>query len=799
MSDGSTALYPERPDRDGGGFWDKAPQGTGASGLDPLAHLRSVLQYKWPIIAFTAIATALAIAYVSTATPLYRSTQSLLLGSTRSNIVAVEELIEEAPEDVGYVQTQIELLRSKDIVERVIDSLELLAEPAFVAGLAEHAGVAPERLDAGSDGAAPDGAVPDGAVPNGALPGERPLGAARTRALAVEFLLSRLSVNAVPTTHLLRIAFLSPDAELAASVANEIGLQYILDHAESTRSLVDEASGWLGERLTELEATLEASETRLLAFKRENGLVDIDEGGIGRLTEQELLQSSAELSETRLELADVSDRLRELRAETTTGGLLSRLPALSGDPLIQQTRADIARLGGEIERLANQYGPRHPRRVELRSERDALQGVLRRSVEQSIAALENERRLLARKVTALESDLAAGKRAIQDVDVQSVELAALEAEVRTNRDLYYRFFERMIESRSTQGLEAVNATVVERATLALEPAEPDKAFVVALTAVGALLAATLAAMIVGALDDSVRRPSSVEARLGVRLLGIVPTHRRSRGPLERLLPGRAAHERSNRVFLEAFRSIRTQLVLGEPAGTGSKRVLLLTSSVPREGKSTSAVCLARSFSRIERVLLIDADLRRPSLAKALQLPPEAPGLSSLLERSADVPDCIRYHRVGGFDVLPSGPPTERPLELLSSPRLGTVLKELARLYDRIIIDCAPVEAVSDALPLGRLCDAVIYVIKSHDTSQRLAARGLDKLRAAGAPLAGVLLTQVDLDKLAAYGADQEFHGYYDRYDYAAPTPSRTGPEPARRPAAAAAAGGRPVARPSAHA
>ena len=737
--------------RSGGDFWSGAPSRAAARSFDPLVHFRSVLQYKWPIVAVTLVAATLAVIYTATATPLYRSTQVLLLEGSGANVVGVEELVRTPEEMDGYVQTQIEILRSRDIAERVIDTLDLLADPLFVGMLAARSGHDPATLLVADDDTASPGRLPE----------------AERRALAVDVVLSGLSVRAVPTTRLLNIGFLSSDAELAANLANEIGLQYILSHVEANRQLVDEVSVWLDERLVELKGSLDRSERRLLEFKNENGLFGVD-GDVGRLGEQDLLQSAAELAEARLRLASVTDQLEELRGETTAQGRLARLQS---DALIQQTRVDIRRVTQEIQGLSTQYGPRHPRRAELSSELESLQDSLELAATIALASLENDRRLLSRQVSELEARLAVSREAIRDVDAKSVELVVLEREVQTNRDLYYRFFDRMVETRSTQGLESTNATVVEYAKPALAPAKPDKAFIVALATLGALACATLAAIVLSTFDDSIRRLADVEERLGTRVLGVIPTYRRRRANNGRLLRfGRtASDEKARRTFAEAYKSVRTHLLLGDR--DGQRRIVLLTSSVPGEGKSMSSICLARTLASTERVLLIDADIRRPSIARALRLDAQAPGLTHVLAERGSVANVIQRYPAGGFDVLPSGLGTDYPLELLFSTRFESMLAGLARSYDRILIDCAPVEAVSDALILSRLADLVIYVAKSHDTSLRVVASGLEKLRAADAPLAGLLLTQVDLDKLAVYGADYEFHGHYDYYDYSEPTRS----------------------------
>lgn len=782
------------PSTNGDDFWGGGGRST--RGADSLGVFRTVLQYRWPIIGFTVLVAALAVAFVQTVEPRFRSTQALLLESNTTGVAAAEGLVREAPDAEGYVVTQVERLRSRAHAERVIESLELLAEPVFVRGVADRAGVpaadmlralglAPataERAGASSDTGASDAAdsstprsddairVDDIDAASGAGDG-RPADARLADRrfllpLAIDHLLARLSVEAVPTTRLVRVSYLSPDAVLAARVANGVGLQYLATDLESSRDAADEVSSWLSTRLDALRSTLDASERALREFKVENDLVDVG-GNVGSLAEQSLVNRTQELTDARLELANLGFLRDELQAATGNADLLARLPPERVDPVLQDTRAEINRLQQELDGLSNQYGPRHPRVVDVRSRIDTLEESLGVSLRSAVAGVQNQYDLLARRVSAIENELVTERSTLQDVDAKTAELIALESEVQTNRELYYRFFSRLSEAQSTEDLDQVSATVVERATPALQPAEPNKPFIIALSTFGALLLAVLGALVVSGLDDSIRRRADVEERLGQRLLGLVPTYREPPSGLTRLLPWqRRRAEKRNRMFHEAFRSLRARLTLGHDPD--ANRVILVTSSVPGEGKSMSSVCLARAFAQVERVLLIDADVRRPSLARALSLPAESPGLTQLIADHAELRECIRHHPGNGFDVLPSGPITDQPLEMLASTRFAALLDQLARQYDRVIVDSAPVEAVSDALPVARLVDGLVYVVKSHDTSARLAASGLAKLAGVDAPVLGVLLTQVDLDKLAAYGADYEFHGYYDYYDYAAP-------------------------------
>lgn len=215
--------------------------------------------------------------------------------------------------------------------------------------------------------------------------------------------------------------------------------------------------------------------------------------------------------------------------------------------------------------------------------------------------------------------------------------------------------------------------------------------------------------------------------------------------------------------MESINTARTAICLDDNGK--HRRVILVTSSVPGEGKSTTSLNLAFALAQMEKTLLIDCDLRRPTIAKAINLPKSHPGLSSIIAGTAPARECIQRSAIGDLDIMCSGPAPDQPLELLSSSRFTDILDQLGQHYDRIVLDCAPTQAVSDALVLSQLADAVVYNVKSHDTSIELVKRGLQRLRQVNAKIAGVLITQVDIDKIVSYGGDYYYQGYYDYYGY----------------------------------
>lgn len=576
--------------------------------------------------------------------------------------------------------------------------------------------------------------------------------------------MSRLTISPVRKTKLVNISFESPNPAMAALVANTIGEEYINSYLDAKIELTTRASLWLNQRLTELKATLDGSENRLIAFKKENGLVDVG-GSVGRLNEQELLLVTAELAQARSQLSAEENLYREVQSLQGNAELLGALPAFQADALIQRVKIDQGQAQRNLDELRNRYGDRHPRVIDAMSQLQTLNATLESHVARVVASVTNDYQLTQQRVSSIQAKLNVGKSEIQVIGTKKFALDALEREVNTNRSIYDTFFSRITEAKSADGLEAANARISDYALPPRSAFKPKKQLIIVLAALGSLILSMLMAFLYEQLDETVKSTNDIEGRLGLKLLGILPMikggifNRLSELPLNPLdIPEK------NKTFGEAVNTARTAICLGD--GETPRKVITVTSSVPGEGKSTAAINLAFSLAQLERVLLIDCDMRRPTIAKAAGVDRNIAGLSNLITQTSTARQCIvRGTFSGNLDILPSGPIPEQPLELLSSMRFEKILNQLKNHYDRIVIDSAPTQAVSDALVLAKLSDAVVYIVKSHDTTLDMVKRGTQRLKQINAPLAGVLITQVDINKITAYGGDYYFQGYYDYYGY----------------------------------
>ena len=582
--------------------------------------------------------------------------------------------------------------------------------------------------------------------------------------LVVNNFRGRLSVSPVRKTKLVNIGYESADPVKAARIANTVGDQYIKSYLDAKLELTTMASDWLQNQLTKLKADLDEAEGRLIQYQQDNNLIQLNDG-VATLQTQEILQLTSDLTDARAELNRARSVYAEVQRLQDRPELLESIPAVAVDPLVQKSKVDQGTVQRELDELLNRYGERHPSVVDKQAELNSINATLAGHLRRVSASLAQDVELARTRVAQIEASRGESRSSITDIGGKSFGLDALQREVDTKRDIYTQFFNRLTEARSAEGLESANARISDYARPPIEPVKPKKQLIIALAALASLVLSMLMAFLYETMDDTIKSTNDIEGKLGMRLLGILPLIKS--GLLKRssdlpLNPEDIPDKKGT--FAEAVSTARTALCLDD--GEEGRQLVVVTSSIPGEGKSTAAINLAYSLGQLERVLLVDCDMRRPTVAKAAGLDRDVKGLANLIAGTATARECIRRGVWGGaVDVLPSGPIPDQPLELLSSKRFEKILESLRQHYDRIVIDSAPTQAVSDALVLGRYADAVVYVIKSHDTSIELVRRGVQRLQQANARIAGALITQVDIDKITSYGGDYYYQGYYDYYGY----------------------------------
>lgn len=703
---------------------------------------------KWNIAALIVIVTMLAIVAVLNLTPQYRASAIVLIEDKHPQVLSFQQILDTSDGGSEYLQTQLALVQSRGLAERVVRKLNLTDEPLFDPRQHAKSKLDPKAL-LRSIGVAEflPGLVPEEDPANSGPSEEQVFN------LVTQKVRDLIEPKVLGKSKLLGVAVEIPDPELAAKIANAVVESFIEMQLDANLDMSLATSNWMNSRLEELRTKLKSAEDTLQAYRESEGLVDVD--GVATISANELSMTGTKMIDARRARAEAESQYRQVQSMSTSGDLerLASVPAVLGHPLIQQFKADVARAQAKVEEMSRRYGDKHPAMIAARSDLSAATASLQAQVQLVVAGIERNYQLAQANESSLRSSFNSNKAQIQDISRKEFKLRELQREVDTNRSLYETFLTRLKETAATSDMNSANARIVDRAIVPNQASKPRKSLIVSIAAVLAAVLGIGLTLLFEALNNSFKSTEDVESKLNVPVLGVVP-----------LVPKKKRHEvahlfeqNANKAFSESIRTLRTSLVLTDL--DSPRKIVLVTSSVPGEGKSSIASNLAFSVAHIEKVLLIDADLRRPTMARNFDFPVGTPGLANLIAGTAKLDECIRT--VGNVDMMPAGMVPPNPQELLSSARLTNILELLKTRYQRIIIDSPPTMAVSDSKLLATSCDALIYVVRAEHTSIPLVQKGMGQLLQNNAPITGVVLNQVDLSKTSKYG--YSYANYYENY------------------------------------
>ena len=700
-------------------------------GIDLLQLWNTVSRRKWAILSLAFIVTLLTTLVVYAMTPIYGATALIHIQPQQANIVSIEEIYGVDTRRQDYYNTEAEILKSRPIAAKVIDAVGAPPEAA-------PSGI--RRLSFDWRSLLPFKAPEP---PGGSIDVD-------PREADIENYLEGLWITPVRSTQLVEVRYASEDPRQAATYANAHAAAYIESILDARLSVTQSASSWMGKRVEELRRNLQDSEAALQTFREQEKVIDVQ--GYQALSTLEINDLSTRLVNARRRLSGT--KIAYLQVYGNESGAIASVPAVLDNSAAQQFRTIQALAEQEVAELGKRYGPKHPKMIAAQSELAEATQNLEGQQRDVAGGIRAEYLAAQDEVAALEAELSGAKQQYQEVTRKGSNLASLQREVETNRELYELFYNRMRETAQTGDLKSVNARVVQAAVVPRYPFKPNKKRAVIIAFVLSLLAGIGASFLLEQLNNTIRNAADVEDKIGLPLLGMVP-----------LLSGKARKKSelalfddSERSFGESIRTIRTGISLSSLGNP--HKIILVTSSVGSEGKSTVAMNLALAFAQVERVLLLDADMRHPSVARNLNLDRSQPGLSELLARQASMKDCITSLEEYKLDVLKTGLIPPDPLQLLSSGAVSKLMRVLRNTYDRVIIDSPPILPVSDSAVLSTHADSLVYVIKSDATSIRQVKSGLGQLQRFNAPITGVVVNQLNVRKAERLSDSGYYGGYY---------------------------------------
>jgi exopolysaccharide transport family protein len=657
----------------------------------------------------------------------------------------------------------MQLLTSPAFLRRMVEQLDLVSDPEFNGALRKDANE-PSLLELLN----PMRYVPEdwlGMVTGGQgsvapIPGSTPDPAEVQLNRVVGALSSRLLVEQVGGSYILGLDVMAEDPAKAAMIANAMADEYLVSQVEAKFQAAERATQWLGKRIQELRGEVLDAEAKIVEYRSRNNLMNTENSNPVTL---QFFQLNSQLALAQAERAGAEARLSQARSMVNAeGGVLAASKVLNS-PVMADLRSQELQLTRKVSELSSEIGDRHPQMVTTRGELANVREKMQDEVQRIISDLSNEVAVARARERELQNNMAALQSDAANVDLAGVELRDLTMEADANRQLFGTFLTRFREIVEQQELQEADAGIMSAASVPIAPSHPKIALVTMIGFAASMALGVLLVFLVEHWDSGYgfRSADEIQSALGLRALALVPDLSR------RDTNGASAEDyivqKPNSAYAEALQRIRTSLFLTD--GERTPKTVLITSSVPLEGKSAIAASLARQSARSGlKVILIDADLRRPRLHEVIGLANQN-GLSEVLTGRVSPEAAIKHDEKSGLDFLPAGVGVVSPPDLFRSSTMRILLEEMGTYYDLVIIDSPPVGAVSDGLTLSGIVDKSLYVVRWEQTPRNVVLAGMRQMFEAGADIAGVVLSRVDVKKHARYGyADSGYYrGNYSKY------------------------------------
>jgi succinoglycan biosynthesis transport protein ExoP len=702
-------------------------------------YLLILRKHQWLILSFLlTVVTIVSIATFRTR-PVYIAKATIQIDRENNNILPFQgtDPYDSMMDLDNYIETQSKVLTSETLALQTIRNAGLAANPEFSAG-----GIQSEAIATGS-------------LANQKRPPE------------VAAFLGSLSVKRIPSSRLLEVSYESTDPVLAARILNAHLDNFKAQNIQSRYEATLEATRFLTSQLNELKLTVKQSEDARINYERQNQIWSVDDKS--NTTTQRLADLDKQLTD-----AQGGTLKKQALYEYAKAGDIDAVPEIRADPLLQELQKKRADFSVQYTEALNQYGPNFPKVQRLQAQRKEVDDEIARESKGIVLQLESDYREAKQRQELIRQALELQKAETNNMAEKMVQYNILKRESEADKTLYEGLLTKLKEAGISEGLKSSNLRVVDPAMIPSYPARPAKARNIALAFLVGLVGGIGLALLREYLDNTVKTPDDIETLTRLPSLAVVPafgddgSHKRRM----RFLGGASANGHEKRIELvaqhlpksqmsEAFRALRTALLLSQP--DHPPQVILVTSALPREGKTTAAANLAVTLAQLgDKTVLVDADLRKPGVGRLLNLGTgKYAGLSSYLAGVSTLDlVTVPHPAIPNLAAIPTGPLPPNPADLLSSHKLADAIVELRTKYKFVVIDSPPIMAATDAVILSVQADGVVLVVRSGETPKEAFTRTCDLLTSVKSRMLGVVLNAVD-----ATAPDYYYSYRYYPYSY----------------------------------
>ena len=722
-------------------------------------YIRIINKRKGSIITFFLLTLIVVIIATFTATPLYKATTNVMIERNTSD--SLTSNYRYTPYDPEFLETQHQLIQSAAVVEKVVQSLnpekiydtffpkkeknlsyfKIFSDwlKGFYLSVKEMLGIK-KMFSSSTD------------IVNKPVPSQEAVPLTKAQILE-NTIKGGISVEPVANTRVVKIGFLSDNPALAMKVANSVAKAYIDELVDMQMEVSQYSIEWMSKKAASQRKKLEDSEKALYNYKKKHSIVTV-ENKLTVLPQRlsELSQSLTKAETKRKELFAIYNQVKNIKREK-----LETIPAIVANTSVDSINKKILLAEQKISELSKKYGYKHPKMITAVNELKGLKKKKYKVLKDAVQTIKNKYQLAVANENSLKELLNQTKFQAERLEEKSIQLGMLQRKVDTNRYLYEALIKKIKEKGITEKSQTVNVWVIEKADLPRFPAKPKKKRNILLGIILGLFGGVGIAFFLEYLDNTVKTPEDVEEKFNIPVISTIDFLKNKNKTIVQ-----SVLDEPSSLIAESFKGLRTSVFLS--SAENPPKLLLITSMVPGEGKSSVAACLAACVAQAgKKTLLIDADMRRPIQHKNFDCENTA-GLSSILAGVSQKDDSIHLTVYENFDLITAGPIPPNPSELLSSTKMKDMLNNLSASYDMIIIDSPPLVSVTDPLILSQNVDGVIIVTWSGKTTNEILRKGLKQLKEVHAPITGVVLNRFNAKKSGYY------YNYGDYYYYSSENP-----------------------------